>query len=183
MLNDAFTAGVVPGGLISHSEIKILICDVLRSLKEPAAHGDVVNSLTDRGLANYFELNDAISELLNAGHLVQEGEVYSLSPTGRQIAEMLAGDLPATVRERALSAVSRAVEDSKKKRQNLAEIVRTESGYEVRCSIVDEAAGPLYRLTLYAPTRSAAETIRDNFIDKAERLLRQDLSLLTGEEF
>ena len=182
MINDAFTAGVVPGGLISHSDIKILICDVLRSVDGPVSHEDLVGVLADRGLANYFELSGSVSELIDAGHVGQSEEGYTLTSTGAQIADMLAADLPATVRERALSAVEEAVAVSKKKRQNRAEIVPVDNGYEVRCSITDPDLGLLYALTVYSPTAASAEKIRDNFVDKAERLLRQDLSLLTGDE-
>lgn len=181
MANDAFTAGVEPGGLTSHSEIKILICYILRYIASPVTTEELVNTLTEKGLANYFELTSAVSELVESGHVSQAEDSYTLRETGWQIADMLSSDLPLMVRVRAVEAVKDAMELTRKRRQNLVEIVERDNGYDVRCSIVDDAAGPLYSFTIYAPTRKAAQTIRDNFIDKAEQLLRQDLTLLTGE--
>ena len=182
MANDAFTAGVVPGGLNSHSEVKILICYLLQALTQAVPHDELVTSLTSKGLVNYFEIAGALSELQEAGHILQDDNGYRITETGKQIAAMLGDDLPLTVRERALDEVRYAVDYALKKQQNLVEIRDAENGFEVECTVSDEAAGPLFSVTLYAPSRKAALTIRQNFIEKAEEVLRYNISLLTGEE-
>ena len=182
MPQDAFTAGVVPGGLNSHSEVKILVCYLLGQLQQTLPHDALVNSLTAKGLVNYFELAGSLSELLAAGHIQQGEEGYSATETGLQIAEMLGSDLPLTVRERALEEVRYAVNYARKRKQNQVKISETDNGFSVTCTITDEAAGPLFSLTVYAATRKEALTIGNNFVDKAEELLRNSLSLLTGEQ-
>ncbi|MBQ9959906.1 MAG: DUF4364 family protein [Oscillospiraceae bacterium] len=181
MANDAFTAGVVPGGLNSHSDVKILLCYLLRVLDCAVGHDELVNALTERGLVNYFEITGSLAELQDAKHILQTDEGYSVTDTGRQIAEMLGDDLPLTVRERAVEEVRYALNYANKKRENQVEIRETANGFEVECTVSDEAAGPLFSLTLYVPGRKAANTVRKNFIEKAEELLRANISLLTGE--
>ena len=180
LLVDAISAaGYQPG-----SEIKIAL-DAAAS--EWCKNGSYIQpksgrTMTSDGLVNYFEIAGALSELQEAGHILQADNGYRITETGKQIAAMLGDDLPLTVRERALEEVRYAVDYALKKQQNLVEIRDTENGFEVECTVSDEAAGPLFSVTMYAPSRKAALTIRQNFIEKAEELLRYNISLLTGEE-
>ena len=181
MVNDAFTAGVVPGGVISHFEVKILICYLLSKEKKPINHDDFVSALTDEGLVNYFELTGAISELLDSKAIAQQGDGYVITGTGKQIAETLSEDLALTVREKSDSAIRLARVHEEKKKQNKVEIIETKNGYEVECTILDEGVGPLFSMRLYLPTYGAALKAKTNFIEKAEDILRTNLSTLTEE--
>lgn len=182
MANDAFTEGIVPGGLTSHSEVKILCCYLLNLQEQPIPHDVFVSALSKDGLVNYFELVSALTELSDSGQIVSDEEGrYSITDSGRQIALLLSGDLPFSVRSKAGDSLRYMAEHERRSHDNKVEIRRTGTGYEVRCSISDSTDGPLYALSIYVPSLSAAYTVRDNFIDKAEQLLRSDLSLLTGE--
>lgn len=52
---DAFTGGVEPGGLRSKDEIRILICYLLTSVGAPLAKNDLIQIITENGLANYLK--------------------------------------------------------------------------------------------------------------------------------
>ncbi|HCC34969.1 MAG TPA: DUF4364 domain-containing protein, partial [Ruminococcaceae bacterium] len=54
MMPDTFTEGVLPGGLRNTSEIKLLICYILRNVNQPILDDDLKNMLQYEGLANYF---------------------------------------------------------------------------------------------------------------------------------
>ena len=54
---DATTAGVERGGLANMAEIRILICYVLDSVKEPVPATRLSELLHYNGLANYFEVD------------------------------------------------------------------------------------------------------------------------------
>lgn len=60
---DAFTGGVAPGGLRSKSDIRILICYMLKSVNAPLSGDDIIKVLQEKSLANYFEASDALSAL------------------------------------------------------------------------------------------------------------------------
>ena len=181
MENDAFVAGTVPGGLTSHSEVKILCCYLVNIQEQPVSHDVLVSAVSRDGLVNYFELVSALTELTDSGQLSLENGCYSITESGKQIATLLAGDLPFSVRSKAGDSLRYMAEHERRSHDNKVEIRRAGSGYEVKCSISDMTEGPLYSLSVYVPSLSAANTVRDNFIDKAEQLLRNDLSLLTGE--
>ena len=69
---DAFTGGIAPGGLRSKSDIRILICYLLKSVNAPLSGEDIINILQEKSLANYFEANDALSSLVALGNVRRE---------------------------------------------------------------------------------------------------------------
>ena len=74
---DAFDEGIEPGGLRSRNEIKVLVCYLLKSIEQPISKQLINEILQENSLANYFEINQAVSDLVRAGSLeeaAQEGE-------------------------------------------------------------------------------------------------------------
>ena len=66
---DAFDEGIEPGGLRSRNEIKVLICYLLKSIDQPISKQLINEILQENGLANYFEINQAVIDLVKAGSL------------------------------------------------------------------------------------------------------------------
>ena len=88
---NAFTAGVEPGGLTHGYEIKILVCYLLDQIGAGMTFTQISDALLHRGLVNYFELANALSDLAESGHLTaedcagnQEDTRYCLTDLGRQ---------------------------------------------------------------------------------------------------
>lgn len=181
MAQDTFTAGVVPGGLTANSEIKILICHVLCEIELPIAREDLLESLSGRGYANYFECADALSDLLSTGHIAQdERGMFIITPRGRETAALLASDVALTVRERVVRQALVYARRSSNKNANRAEIFKLDNGsYKLRCSVSDKD-GEIFSLELLAPTMADAQKMRDGFADNAEAIVRQSYALLTG---
>ena len=69
---NAFTAGVEPGGLTHGYEIKILVCYLLGQIGTGMTFTQISDALLHRGLVNYFELANALSDLTESGHLTCE---------------------------------------------------------------------------------------------------------------
>ena len=53
--NDAFTAGVRPGGLTSSTEIRLLLCYLVKNAG-PITRQEIENALMEEALVNYFEI-------------------------------------------------------------------------------------------------------------------------------
>lgn len=184
MANNTFTAGVVPGGLTDHSEIKILICCVLQSLEGPINHDDLLAALTFKGYANYFECADAVTDLLAAGHIAQNEEgAYSLLESGASIAQTLQRDIPRTVLERVREKAQNLYRHTANKKYHLADIVKRERDLLVDCRVCSADGSELFGLRVPAPDKAAAQRIREAFIDEAEHLFRFTMQTLTGESF
>ena len=83
MENDAIGAGVRNGGLFSTTEIRILICYILNAIKEPVPAMMLSNILHFEGIANGFEVSDAISNLEKNGQIApvdDESTYYEITP-------------------------------------------------------------------------------------------------------
>lgn len=92
---DAFSAGVEPGGLRTTEEIKILLCYMLHTVQQSMDRSDVTDILTGSGMANYFDVENAIEELLRLQHLVEgEDRRIATTVTGGQIGEELSVRVP-----------------------------------------------------------------------------------------
>ena len=57
---DAFSQGVELGGLRSTTQIKLLINYVVANIKEPVNLNIIIEALQLHGLANYFEVTQAM---------------------------------------------------------------------------------------------------------------------------
>ena len=81
MKQDAFSAGVEPGGLWHKNDIRILLCYILSSVPGPLARQDLTQIIQEKGLANYFEVEDALASLVAQGNVKQDGEgCFTVTP-------------------------------------------------------------------------------------------------------
>ena len=68
---DAFTGGVRPDGLKKKSDIKVLVCFLLRHCTQQLSRKEMTDIFLDKGLANYFEVSDAISSLVRHENIIE----------------------------------------------------------------------------------------------------------------
>ena len=77
---DAFTAGVKPGGLNTSTEIRILLCYLIKSAG-PLTRDAMQGAVLEEQLVNYFEFVDALNELEEQGLAsipLEEGLAFGL---------------------------------------------------------------------------------------------------------
>ena len=182
MDHKAFSAGVLPGGLNDRQEIKILICYLFDHFSCPVSKSFITDTLQNYGLANYFETSQAFEEMVSAKNIIKDDENnYVISQTGKMISEELSGNLPLTVREKAVKAGEEYFKRLKSEKENKATIRRCEKGYEVTCSILD-GNFEMMRLKLYAPDMLSATMIKNNFYRNPSEIYSEILKKLTSSE-
>ena len=89
---DALDTGIEPGGLRTRSNVKLLICYILDSLRQPVKKELIITSMQKNGIANYFEIIDAFVDLKNKENIVlvdEENDLYTVSKSGKFIASNL----------------------------------------------------------------------------------------------
>ena len=182
MARDAFTGGVDPGGLFTKNDIRILICYVLSSVNAPLSAEDISQVLQGRALANYFETAEALEALCSLGHIFEDGEGYSISPTGREIANDLDTELPLAVRDKALEAALKLLSMARSRRENQVSITLSGEGCRVSCRVSGGAGVELMDLSLYVPDMAQAKLVEEGFYRDPESLYRLVLSHLTGDK-
>ena len=176
---DAFTAGVEPGGLRSKNEIKILLCYLLASMDAPLSKDDIVTIMQENGLANYFEVTNALAELTERGSVVIKNGLCTAGDSARVIADRLDSSLPSSVRERAVSAAVSLLARARRESENKVEINETERGFDVVCHI-SGGDMDLMSFSLYVPDLRQAKLVKRNFQRDPENVYRVMLALVTG---
>ena len=181
---DAFDEGIEPGGLRSRNEIKVLVCYLLKSIEQPISKQLINEILQENSLANYFEINQAVSDLVRAGSLeeaAQEGDtVYRVTDQGRSAAQTLEVNLPRSVREKAVNAAIRLRTRAKREQENRIDIEKLENGYHVTFTIYD-STDELLKLTIFVADSMQVETVRKNFLNDPVKLYSNIIASLTVE--
>ena len=181
---DAFDEGSEPGGLRSRNEIKVLVCYLLKSIEQPISKQLINEILQENSLANYFEINQAVSDLVRAGSLeeaAQEGDtVYRVTDQGRSAAQTLEVNLPRSVREKAVNAAIRLLTRAKREQENRIDIEKLENGYHVTFTIYD-STDELLKLTIFVADSMQVETVRKNFLNDPVKLYSNIIASLTVE--
>ena len=168
-------------GTPHQNQIRILICYLLSSVDAPLSRQDIIGIMQDNGLANYFEVTDALAELLGNGNITADAEhpdLLSATRQARMIAKQFDAAVPLSVRERAVSAAVNLLAAAKRERENKVEINRTERGYNVTCH-VSGGDMELMSFSLYVPDLFQARMVKRNFHRAPENVYRMMLALVT----
>jgi len=178
---DAFDQGIEMGGLRNRDDIRLLICYLLKTVDKPVEKSQLNDSLLANGIANYFEINQAVAELISNSSVrtqtVEGEECYVALERAKDIAENLASSLPRTVRENAVNSLIESMTLKKAERENEVDIQPTaDGGYLVTLKLKSVGA-ELMKLELYTVDLSQAQLLKKNFLKDPVKLYS---SIITG---
>lgn len=184
MENYGFGEGVAPGGLRNKSDIKLLICYLLQNLAMSLTRTQINEILQDYNIANYFEINSAVSELISGGQvtsrLIDGDEELTLTGKTEQYIRFIEKDLPKSVREKAVNSAIKILERERIERESKVEVTKLEHGYHVSFSVTDMDT-QLLKLTIYVSDESQIEIVKRNFFNNAVGIYSDIISSLTVE--
>ncbi len=164
---NTFFAGLETGGLRSKEQIILLICYLLMRMKQTPSRELVLRLMAEQGLANYFNVAEALEELREKGNLVTEEQEREtrlwLTEKGRAAAQALEQELPLSIREKALEEAERLQLFMQREKEHRISITRQGEGYMVSLSVCS-GGDTLLQLQLYAADREQAELIEYKFI-------------------
>ena len=180
---DAFDAGIELGGLRSRDDIRLLICYLLKSIDAPMTKQMLNDAMQEDGLANFFEVGQAIEELLKTGNItadiLDEEEVLTVTEKGREAAELLQTSLPRTVREKAVNSAIRLTTRAKVERENKIEVRKEDDGgYTITFTLFDRGT-ELMKLSIYVVDSLQLETVKQNFINDPVKVYSSIITSLT----
>ena len=175
---EAFTAGVKPGGLTDDTQIRILLCYLVKTAG-PLTRDTLQGALLQEQLVNYFEFADALVDVEKQQLVAQdESGLYSITEKGSTVADTLALDLPRTVRESAIRAVMQIQSWRHKAAMNRARVEEEDGEYTVWCATGD-LGSDVFRLQLAMPDKLTAETIKNNFTAHGSEIYSKVMDMLT----
>ncbi len=178
---DAFTEGVGAGGLRSKSDIQLLICALLDALNGPVPVRLISNTCQKEELANYFEVQEAIAELVEKGllqpELSEEEEIIELTEEGKMAASVLQEDLPKSVLDIAVHSAQRQLTLERNARENDVRIEPYKDGYRVSFCMTEKDTD-LLTLSIFVTDRDQAEKLKDNFLENPVKIYSAILTSL-----
>lgn len=182
MEKDATSAGIEQiGGLFSTAEIRILICYILSAIKDPVPADMLSNLLHYEGIANAFEVSDAITSLYNNGMLLladKKLDAYTVTDKGREIAETLKTSLSMTVRDRACTAAIKMMVRFKNANNTEIEILHEDNSTYIQCSALEQNK-PFVSVKLLVADDSQAQCIKERFLNHSSEIYSGIIELIT----
>lgn len=170
------------------NEIKIFILYLMDRIGYPLSLNDVSSILYQENLVSYFDCGDCFTELVDAKHIVDSGEVtpagdiaYVVSPTGLKIATELNDKISPWIKEVSYRSAIRNLSFVKRGAKTECYKTPTENGkFTVHC-IITEQEKTVFDFTLVVDSEKEADKILFNFPRKPEIVYRGALALLSGE--
>ncbi len=178
---DAVSAGVAPGGLVNSTEIKVLICYVLKSMKEPVPVSKLCEIMFYDGIANNFEVSDCIEALIKNGNIVcvdEKEQTYTITESGRNVAETLKNTVPLSIREKACKSTLKMIAEIKNAKETDISIVRQGENTFITCSALDNDT-PIMSVQLLVSDESQAMSIKSKFLENPSEIYSKIIDLFT----
>lgn len=187
---DAYPVDDTINGLRSTEQIRIIICYILADMNSPMSRSSIQSALYDNGIANYFEISQAIDNLIEVGALdVTEAEekILSVNEKGRKIAKELEDELSVYIKNKAVK-VARLTHLLEKRRQDNDFTVTKINEKRYRVDITmragmekDSDADELMHLSLFVTDSLQAESMRQSFFNNPVTLYEKIIEGLTED--
>lgn len=184
MDNDAFSLGVAPGGLKDRAEIKLMVCYLLKTLNKPLTRTQISEILQHNEIANYFEINSAISDLVSSGQVTSEAEsddeLITITAKTELSVAIIERDLPRSLREKAVNAALNVLQRDRIKKESTVTVEPHGEGYHVTFTVTDMGS-ELLKITVYVTDERQIEIVKRNFYGNAVDIYSDVISSLTVE--
>ncbi len=178
---NAVSAGVAPGGLVSSSEIKVLICYILKSVKEPVPATKLCELLNFEGIANVFEVSDNIENLVHNNHIIcvdKGNDTYTTTDSGNSIAETLKTSVPISIREKACLATLKMLSRIRNAKETDIAVTREGDNTFITCSALDNNS-VIMSVKLLVTDENQAISIKNKFLDDPSNIYSKLIDLFT----
>ena len=138
-------------------------------------------TVCDDGIG-YFEFAEAVSELVESGHLTLEDGLYSITEKGRENGAACESSLPYSVKRNCSAQLVKLNGILRRNAQVRAETEpRPEGGYSARM-FLDDDGGNLFTLELFCGSQEQANRLAESFKAEPERIYNEVLSALLEHE-
>ena len=178
---DAFTEGIEPGGLRNRNEIKTLICYLVSRLEIPATREQLSSVICEEGIANYFEISQALCEVIDNGSVCEEntdGEnLLYITKTGKQNCRAIENEVPYSVREAAFNAMINYQTRLRREREHKIVIDRLDNGCNITMSVVD-GDDELMTVKLFVADYEQALAVKEKFLSDPVTVYSNIVALL-----
>ena len=181
---NAFVGGVQPGGLTNDFEVKLLVCYLLDSLKQPLLFEQLGEIFQNTGLVNYFEFVEAVSELERTGQLtssIQDGQQQlALTESGTVTAQTFYKTIPKSAREKALEEAKRLMEIQRCMDKVEITLAPATDGWTLRV-VLRDIGSDLLDMSVFLPTEGECLRVKQQIESDPTSFYSRVLGLLMQE--
>ena len=164
-------------------DVKVLVLFVTARSSYPLTSQEVYELCYQDDCLSYFDVLQAIPEMVASGHLRQaEEERYEITDKGRETAALTEDSIAFTVKQRAENAVARFNRQLRRSSFVKSQIVPRESGNFSVIMSLDDEMGNLMTMELFAPNQRQAVRLGRLLEKKAESLYNLTMTHLLDDE-
>ena len=184
---DAFPVDENVSGLRSTEKIRIIICYILKNVESPLSRDNLQSALYDNGIANYFEISQAIDNLLDVGAVEIIDNTLALNSKGEQIARDLNDELSIFIKNKAIRAAKlTAVYERRKKENDISIVKLDDKKYRLDITLLsglgdNEKTDELMKVSVFVTDSLQAETMKTTFLNNPVRLYEKVIEALTED--
>ena len=165
-------------------DVKVLILFVAARSSYPMTAQEVYELCYQDECLSYFDVCTALPEMVASGHMEQtDDERYAITEKGRADGALTEDSIAFTVKQRAENAVSKFNRQLRRSSFVKTQIIPRDNGDYSVVMALDDEAGNLMTLELFAPNQRQAVRLSKLFEKKAELLYNLTMTeLLDGDE-
>lgn len=184
---DAFPVDENVSGLRSTEKIRIIICYILKNVESPLSRDNLQSALYDNGIANYFEISQAIDNLLDVGAVEIIDNTLTINSKGEQIARDLNDELSIFIKNKAIRAAKlTAVYERRKKENDISIVKLDDKKYRLDITLLSglgdsEKTDELMKVSVFVTDSLQAETMKTTFLNNPVRLYEKVIEALTED--
>ena len=163
-------------------DMKVYLLYLLSRLCGPADFSALTElALAERG-TEYFLFAQALAELKESGHVMEEDGCYTVTDKGRYISADSEGSLPQVLRRRCDQRLTQLNAVLRRRAQVRAQVLpREDGGFTLRLAL-DDDGGSLLALDLLVSSEEEGRAMADQFRENPEKTYHSILAALRGRE-
>ncbi len=182
---DAFPVDDTVGGIRSTEKIKIIICYIIVNTTAELSRDSIQSALYDNSIANYFEISQAIDDLLKVGAITENNGILSVSEKGLQIANDLKDEISVYIKNKAVRSTALTSILEKRTRENNVTITKIDTKkYKLDITMysgLNRESDELLHLSVFVSDEMQAQVMKQTFLNNPANLYEKIIGALTDD--
>lgn len=168
----------VPGMLTNITDVKIIICYLLKTIGEPMDKEKIIEMVFANDIATYFDVRSAVIELIESGNITEDKEgCLSVTQTGINTADELESALPLTTRSKIIREGIKINNLAKRAKGNRANVEVTPEGIFVKCELLD-GENDVMTFKMLVADEMQAQLIKEQFMENPAAVYQKFINSL-----
>lgn len=163
-------------------DVKVLILYVMARVNYPVDQQQIYELCFQDECLSYFDVCTALPQMVETGHLEQQGESYVITEKGRSDGELTEDSIAYTVKQRAENAVARFNRQIQRSSFVNTQVLPRDTGDASLIVTLKDEVSTLMTLELSAPNQRQAVRLAKLFEKKADMVYNLIMMELLDEE-